>query len=68
MAKKLLETSLGNWSQQVFNIGLNAINEEEAVKIFKAGCNDYKIYSEDGVVVYMTRKEYDQIKEILKIK
>ncbi len=68
MAKKLLETSLGNWSTLVFNVGNKAISTEQAVERFKQGCGDYDIYSQDGVVVYMTKKEFEQIKDRLNIK
>jgi len=68
MAKKLLETSLGRFSELVFNIGNKSISVDEAVEMFKKGCEDYDIYSKDGVIVYMTKKEYEQLKEKLNIK
>jgi len=68
MGKKLLETGLGRFSELVFELDRRVMSTDEAVNIFKKGCEDYSIYSQGGVVVYMTKKECEQLKEKLDIK
>jgi hypothetical protein len=67
MAKKILETGLGHFSNLSFSINKRGISEDNAVERFKEECNDYSIFSNDGVIVYMTKKEYESIKEKLNL-
>lgn len=58
---KLLETSLGRWSELVFGIDGRPVTVEELGQILLEECNNYQIYKQGGVIVHMTRKEYEEI-------
>ncbi len=58
--KKLLETSLGNGSETafVFN-GQRVLDTGELPKILERECNPYTTKDDEGVIVYMSKREYD---------
>lgn len=66
MAKKLLETSLGPWDQTFFSLNGRRVTDEEAIKKIKGESNPY-VTSSDGVLVYLTDKEYSQVKGELRL-
>ena len=57
--KKLFETSLGPWDQTFFSIDGRSITDEEAIELIKKECNPYKTRHDKGVLVYMSKKIYD---------
>jgi hypothetical protein len=60
--KKLLETNIDRHGEMIFSLNKRQIKFKEwAGRIIIDGCNDENIYSQGGVVVYMTKKEYDEI-------
>ncbi len=58
---KILETSLGRWSELMFDLEGRAVSEDSLTKVMTEGCNNYDIYKEGGVIVHMTKREYQEL-------
>jgi hypothetical protein len=58
---KILETALGRWSELTFLEGSKYISDNEASKKVLERCGNYDIYSEGGVLVHMTKSEYEHL-------
>jgi hypothetical protein len=60
---KILETSLGNWSTLYFEENGRMVANEDVGDMVVAKCDNYQIFSKDGVLVHMTRAEYESLLE-----
>jgi len=64
MIKKLLETSVGNWSETAFvHKNERVMSPNELMSIMKLQCSAYITNEDEGVVVYMSIKEYERLKK-----
>ena len=61
--KKLLETSLGHWDDTWFSLDRRRVLDEDVLKLIKEQCNPYKTKEDDGCIVYMSRKEYQELQK-----
>jgi hypothetical protein len=65
MAKKLLETSIGNGSGIAFEYkGKRITNLRQLSKILENECSQYIINDKDGVIVYLSKEEYKKLEKI----
>jgi hypothetical protein len=63
--KKLFETSLGNGSETAFEYqGQRVLDISKLPEILEAECNPYRTKEDTGVIVYMSREEFDRIEEL----
>jgi hypothetical protein len=60
---KILETSLGRWSELMFSLEGIAVSDENLPEIINKKCSNYEIYSKGGVIVHMTKEEYEKYKK-----
>ena len=58
---KIFETSLGHWSELGFSIEKKILGHDKIAELLHKKCNNYEIYKEGGVVVHMTKKEYETL-------
>lgn len=64
MAKKILETCIGNWSETAFeHKGERIMSSSELMSIMNLQCSPYATNNDEGVVVYMSKKEYEKLKK-----
>ena len=63
MVKRLLETSVGNFSETAFvHKGERVLNSNELMSIMNLQCSPYSTKDSDGgVVVYMSKNEYNKL-------
>ncbi len=61
--KKILETSLGRWSELMFNDGNRVVPLDKVGDIVIERCEDYDVYKKGGVLVYMTEEEHSFYKK-----
>ena len=63
MAKKLLETSLGQWDDTLFSLNGGRISDKDALDLIKNRCNPYETKDNGGVIVYFSKEEYKELKK-----
>jgi len=63
MAKKLLETRLGDGGSTVFIRKGKKVNVSRLSEILSLGCSPYILKNKKGVVVYFSQEEYDKLKK-----
>lgn len=64
MVKKLLEISLGNWSETTFVYkGQRIMDLSKLPEILDRECSPYENGDIDGVVVYFSDREYQELKK-----
>lgn len=69
MAKKLLETNMGNGSETAFVYrGKRIMDLRELPEILSKECNPYETRDQEGVIVYFSNEEYKKLKEYYEIK
>ena len=61
--KRILETSLGHLDDTWFSLDGRRVSDEYALNLIKRESNPYKTKEDEGVLVYMSKLEYDQLKE-----
>lgn len=61
--KKILETSLGRFSELVFDIDGRSIGDNELADLLIRECDVYDIYKKGGVIVHMSKKEYEELQQ-----
>jgi hypothetical protein len=61
--KMLLETSLGPWDHTFFSQNGRRINDEDALELIKKECNPIHTQDQGGVLVYMSKEEYQEYQE-----
>ena len=61
--KKLLETSLGNWSETAFLLDNKRLSDEDIIDILSNECSPYMTKEVEGVIVYMSKQEYENIQK-----
>ena len=54
--KKLLEVSIGNWSETAFALDNRRMQGEELVEFLNKECNPYKTQDREGVIVYLSKQ------------
>jgi len=59
--KKLLETSLGNNSTTWFSKDGLRVDREAALKLIEDECSPYVTKENEGVLIYMSRQEYEAL-------
>jgi len=59
--KKLLETSLGNNSTTWFSIDGARVSRDNALELIEDECNPYVTKDNDGVLIYMSKQEYEAL-------
>ncbi|MDP2628539.1 MAG: hypothetical protein Q8P15_01430 [Nanoarchaeota archaeon] len=69
MGKKLLETNLGNWGETAFVYnGKRVMDLQELPEILSKECNPYITGNNEGVIVYLSKEEFEKIKQKTNIK
>lgn len=64
MAKKLLETSLGNGSETAFVYkGARVLDLSKVPEILSKECNPYETKENRGVIIYFSEEEYRKLKK-----
>lgn len=58
---KILGTSLGRNSELVFDLEGRLVPDANLLRIMIERCSNYDIYKNDGVIVHMTKKEYEEL-------
>jgi hypothetical protein len=58
---KILETALGRWSELTFVDKSSCIGVKEVGELVNKRCENYDIYKERGVLVHMTKSEYEHL-------
>jgi len=61
--KKILETSLGHCSDLYFSDQGERVQDSEVVAYVVKRCDDYELFSNGGVLVHMTKAEFDRLRE-----
>ncbi|MEK0337447.1 MAG: hypothetical protein QQN41_08450, partial [Nitrosopumilus sp.] len=61
--KKLLETSLGHWDDKWFSLDGKRVSDKDALELIKDKCNSYETKDDGGVIVYMSKQEYETFLE-----
>ena len=64
--KKLLETSLGNNSTTWFSIDGARVSRDNALELIEDECNPYVTKDNDGVLIYMSKQEYEALLKLKK--
>ncbi|MEK6859515.1 MAG: hypothetical protein AABX54_01745 [Nanoarchaeota archaeon] len=58
---KILGTSLGRNSELVFDLEGRLVTDSNLPKVMAERCNNHDIYKNEGVIVHMTRREYEEL-------